>query len=142
MGRPLYETSRDSDNERKVAEQIGSCTGSVMKKNPKAYPIDWCAYKSSKLTAWIEIKCRSNAKDKYPTLLLSYHKIVDGINLSATSGASFMLFVRFTDGVFYWRCPKDVTSYRVDNGGRTDRNDSQDMEPVIHIPMEEFIKLG
>lgn len=139
--RPLYESATDVANETAVAKQLGDATGSVMKKNPKAYEIDWCAYKNGKLTAWVEIKCRKNAKDAYPTLLLSYKKIISGCLMTQFSGAAFILCVRFTDGVYFWKCPADVKDYRVDNGGRTDRNDSQDMEPVIHIPMREFKKL-
>lgn len=138
----MYESKADITNEGRVASQVGLATKAVMKKNPKAYPIDWCAYKGGKIAGWVEIKCRKNPKDQYPTLMLSYNKLVSGKRYAEVSGAPFLLVIEWTDGVYFWKCPDDVTGYSVTNGGRTDRGDSQDLEPVVLIPTSEFKKLA
>ena len=59
--------------------------------------------------------------------------------LSEATGTRSILFVKFLDGL-YW-C--DFASpFDLKIGGRTDRQDDADIEPVAHFPMKVFRMFG
>lgn len=92
-----------------------------------------------------EVKCRSCKKSDYATYMLSLDKFLHGKKfttyLTRENGRPMaaILFVRWRDEDGYYQITKDST-VQVDIGGRTDRGDTRDTEPVAHISIREFKK--
>src|SRR5690606_34328492 len=133
MSRPRYETPADLAGERAIAELVEQEWKAQLQKLPEQYKLDYAAYRDGELVAWLEIKCRSHAADAYPTLILSVAKWHAGVALAVTTGHPFILVANFVDGAKFVRYSRGkVLDVRYGPGGRTDRGDAQDREPVIH----------
>lgn len=133
--RPTYESSADRDREAAVATFYAEKTGVEMKRCPKFYPCDWAAMKGKELLALVEIKVRSK---RYGTLMLSLHKASTMIHYAAVADCEPIVIVRWLDVGEVGFANLMQVSRRASWGGRADRGDSQDEEPVIHVPTEEF----
>lgn len=139
MTRPKYESPADLAAERHVARLIEREWKAQLQKLPDQYKLDFAAYRDGELVAWLEIKNRTHAAGAYPTLILSVAKWHAGVALAVTSGCPFLVVANFVDGAKFVRYSRGkVLDVRYGPGGRTDRGDAQDQEPVIHIPMELF----
>lgn len=105
----------------------------------KQYRMDRAALCNGRVIGLFEIKERSCAHNQYPNYMLSAAKFRDG-QLWAESGLVwFALVVSFLDGIFYYQYEtQDVSNIETRLKGRTDRNDAQDIEPVVMIPMYLF----
>ena len=97
------------------------------------YRIDFAMTVDSKVMAWLEVKCRNRW---YPEMILSAGKFTAGQQLAESTNRPFV--VAFCVGTkIVWRdCTKDRPDVLV--GGRTDRHDWQDMEPVVMMPTAGF----
>lgn len=72
---------------------------------------------------YIELKTRRNTKNKYPTTMVGYNKIIDGLK-HIENGFSVYFCFKFTDGLYYYKLPLDggLNDKCVkDIGGRCDR---------------------
>jgi hypothetical protein len=70
--------------------------------------------------------------------MLSLAKIIHGMELARATEKPFLVVVEWND-VVGWHKVEKVHSIRM--GGRVDRGDWQDMEPVVDIPTSEFKKI-
>lgn len=134
--RPRYERPEDLENEKTVRKILMQKWAVEMHKMPMAYHLDWMVTKDSKAVAFAELKCRDNSILQYPTLMLSMHKWMHGRQMAEEIDGSFLVIVKWIDGLYYHRQGTAAVTYGV--GGRKDRGDSQDMEPVVHIPTDSF----
>lgn len=141
MSRPKYETGATLDEERKIGGQIAAVAGCDMFKLPLSYQVDFIFLKDKRPTAFVEIKDRQKyARDKIDALggyMLSLQKWLRARSLCEPTGIPFLIGVRFADGV-YVATIKDWDSYIIRMGGRRDRGDWQDVEPMAMIPVSEF----
>ena len=136
--RPIYEQSSDIANEERVAERLCSWWElDGWKRNPKMYPIDISFIKNEEITGFAEIKCRTVSKDTYKTYMISLSKVLSAHEISKATGLSCLLIVEWTD-VIGWIDLGRVRPEFIGWGGRTDRNDAQDMAPVAPYNIEEF----
>lgn len=133
--RPLYERAGDLTNERQVADHLGKLYKSEMMKLPIKYGLDYAAVRGSEIRSWIEIKCRKNEMKRYPTYIISLDKILAARRLTQTTALPSILFVRWTDSLGFVNL---CNQFSYEKGGRIDRNDWQDVEPVAAIPLENF----
>ena len=150
--RPVYETREDLAAEEETAKTIGE---TLQREDPSLYliktralyPYDYLMMKKQpddKNGSWvlstveglIEIKVRTNVFKKYPTYMISLQKVVNCVSHADIIGCDFFLYVQWTDGIGCWKFDRD--QYTTGIGGRTDRNDRMDEEPVIYIPIENF----
>lgn len=136
MNRPLYESASDLTNEQRVAAQLSAKWKADFHKLPKSYHIDWMAYRDGKPVCFIELKCRQNERAAYPTFMVSLAKWMHGKELAREVGVPFFIVVDWTDGTFFLNVEDQPVSYGF--GGRKDRNDEQDMEPVVFIDVSYF----
>ena len=136
--RPVYETQTDRDLEAQVAYQVAAKFGCIAERTPRMYQMDWLLINKT-LRSFVEIKRRNVDHNIYPTLILSAHKWHYGCSMAERFGVTFILVIEYTDGIRYWET-KDIKP-DVQMGGRCDRGDDQDMEPVIHLPIGLFKKL-
>lgn len=142
MNRPMYESSRDRANERSTIESYCRAHGDRVHalKMPVAYQIDWGVFHDDSLLCWAECKRRNVPKNAYATFMVSLHKYMAGMDLSRVSGKPFLLIVEWNDGIGAHVC--DGRAGRdIRPGGRRDRGDWQDIEPVVHIPVEYFFEV-
>tara|TARA_R110002020_G_scaffold363831_1_gene576134 strand:- start:250 stop:666 length:417 start_codon:yes stop_codon:yes gene_type:complete len=137
--RPTYETSEDLLNERGVIESFCNRFGFGFEKMPKQYHLDYCVLKNNKVVGFCEVKVRTNNHNQYNTLLLSLSKVSAANGLKQASNINSILLVKWKDrsGYTYFK-----NNWPVMVGGRKDRNDWQDIEPVVHIPIPEFKFIG
>lgn len=138
--RPQYETQDDLRNEENAIRRLEQVSGRKSFKLPKSYRIDFAMCDGEEITSWIEVKCRKNPFRQYPTLAIGITKLMAGIAFEQKTGLPFFLVVHWPDFLGYIRI-KDMTEFKILKGGRTDRNDSADVEPMVHIPIQMFKKL-
>jgi hypothetical protein len=133
--RPIYETTKDLQNEEVVRQGIEFAWSCKVKKLPIRYEIDWALFRDNQLCAYAEFKQRSHRLGDYPTFILSHQKWVTGKTLANEANVPFLVIVRFKDQLAYCETKNAVS---VSWAGREDRNDPQDLEPVVHIPHTSF----
>lgn len=143
MARKLYESSVDIENETRVLRTLEQAWHPVIiSRLPKKYTIDAYAQFNGGHSAWVEVKCRSVASTDYDTYMISLRKVLEGIqHASLFPSSTFILVVEWTDGLFYCVVPEALPQSRVSFGGRTDRDDREDTEPVVLIPVSEFVRV-
>jgi hypothetical protein len=139
MTRPLYESSGDRCREQEVAKLVEERWRVVAQKMPMRYEFDYMLMRPepSRQVAIMEVKCR-NAK--YDTLIISMQKVVTMQTYHQQFGVPAVLAVSWPDEEPKYTLlePARTSKYIVEWGGRDDRGDDQDKEPVIHIPVEHF----
>ena len=137
--RPLYESASDLSNETRVSSFLKDCWSAEFVKLPMAYHVDWAITRGPQIKAFAEFKRRKNVKDKYPTFMISLNKWQAGKRLGGELGVPFLIIVEWDDGLYY--CDTKAVSPIYGFGGRTDRGDSQDQEPVVFINTKAFYKV-
>ena len=70
--RETDETKRNEDLFRKRIEKSWNVE---MEHLSTAYSLDWAAKRDGDIAAFIEMKCRTNAFDKYPTYMIGLKKM-------------------------------------------------------------------
>lgn len=140
MSRPSYETSKNLSSEARVAGILAGANNATSIKLPAKYPLDWALVEGKAIVAFIEVKCRTNSSTAYAEYMISLAKYASIQRLSEMSGVKAYLAVQFTDRLMICRFPDHGLLCEV--GGRTDRGDSQDIEPVVLIPMTEFTEVS
>lgn len=135
--RPLFETELDKKKEMGFLEKLQKHLNCGFCKLPIYYGLDYACVNGETICGWLEIKCRNNCMDAYPTYMISLHKWMKGIELNAKTNKPFLIAVRFLDkdAIFKYNNQEVSIVYR----GRTiSPRDWQDREPVAMIPMHFF----
>lgn len=133
--RPTYETQNDLSREAAVISWICEKWKCRAGKLPKKYSLDYVLTHHGEVKAFAEIKCRTNACNAYPTYMLSLQKVIAAKELTRSTGKPSVLIVRWADAIGYTLLDRD---YKMRVGGRTDRSDWQDVEPVVDISIQDF----
>lgn len=144
LSRPIYETAADVDREREVAEWVGALRGCLVRKNPRLYPVDYCALRDGAVVGWIEVKCRKYTRaqiENWGGYLMGATKVAGMANLIAVSKLPAVLCVNLAGEIFVMNYDPAAT-FRTEFRGRVDRNDPDDMEPCVMFPMNQFKFLG
>jgi len=140
MTRPMYETPADRGRELIALKAIESFSRKRGVKLPITYRVDFAMEDRGEISSWIEVKCRNNTRNQYPTLSISLNKLMAGVALEERTKKPFFLVVHWEDFLGYIRI-NTLEGFKITMGGRTDRGDEQDKEPVVHIPVEQFKEL-
>lgn len=139
MTRPQYETASSLQVERESLAKFLLDSPYKAVKLPKRYYLDWVVMaRDRSVNAWIECKRRYNMRSKYPTFMMSMKKWQEGSDLSRLGGKPFYVVVEWDDGLFYVRQDEVLDAVTYGIGGRTDRNDPEDIEPCVYIPVHLF----
>ena len=139
--RPTYEKSSDIANEERVAEKLSEMWElDNWQRNPLRYPVDISLMRGNRIKAFAEIKCRNVSSCTYSTYLLSAGKVMSAHTLTRATGLPCFLVVQWTD-CLGWIDLEMTEPLYVGWGGRIDRDDSQDMEPVMHYDILEFKRM-
>ena len=135
--RPRYERSWDLAAESIVLGEICRKWGCTSQKLPVRYKLDYLLLREGKGVAWLELKARTNARLAYPTYMISMGKVISAKELTGASGLPSFLLVQWKDELGYARLDS-LSNFSVSVGGRVDRGDDDDIEPVALIPVDDF----
>ena len=141
--RKQYEDNKSLRNERWFAEEVGKWFGVTLHKLPKQYGLDFIAKKKGSVYAFLELKNRTCTKNQYGTYIISLSKYLKAKLIYQFLGARTLLCVKWTDQSGSV-CLSDLESDQLDIsiGGRYDRDDWQDVEPLINIDISNFNVIG
>ena len=141
--RPIYETAKDRKIEQAIINELSDAWKIFYQKLPIKHRLDFALLDDKKaVIAWAEVKRRDNDSTTYDTYMLSLDKYMSGMQLFKLTGLPFYMVVKFSDGLYY--CEVSLLSYaqlNISFGGRTDRGDSQDVEPCIYFDSNLFKKV-
>lgn len=137
--RPMYENAASLEAETSLKDDIERAWRVSLVKLPISYAVDYAAVRGKSVAAWFELKCRTTLYGTYDTYMLSLHKW-QALKSLARIRPSFLV-VRFVDGPWFLRVQADGMPSDVVIGGRFDRGDPQDIEPVVLIDMSKFEKM-
>lgn len=144
MNRPLYETAENLKQEKAVADFASRKWGCSFAKLKKAYALDYAIIRDKKVVSFAEIKCRKYSMEKLDSMggfMISLHKWIEAKNICQVSSVPFSLIIKTEDGVWLHKT-EDFSNDGVIIGGRYDRGDSQDVEPVVLLKSDRFKKIG
>lgn len=125
--RPLYETQRDLDLEKQVAQQLAEQYRLTLRKLPAKSSADWGLMRGDLLWGVVEVKVR---RAHYDAMMLSLAK-VQALREYAVSGLQARVIFATPRGVYAKRIGPEGIDGWIGLGGRTDRGDEQDTEPVV-----------
>lgn len=145
MTRPAYETLEDLKREWEIAHLVGEHWDFTAKKLPRRYTLDYCMVRGKpgarhhEVVGGLEVKVR---KKKYPTLILGQTKMYGAqLYLNMEPPRKSFIVVEWPDGIHFREMVLDAET-RLSWGGRQDRGDWQDLEPLIHWPTSSFTLLA
>lgn len=133
--RPMYETPQHLKVEKEIAQALEKAWKCNLYKLPISYRADYLALRG-KPVGVIEVKHRTK---RYPKMFLSLHKFLESKALAEKLMVPFVLVYGFPEGIWWG----NVSSYPLDIevGGRTDRGDWQDTEPMQMFDLAGFKRL-
>ena len=136
-GRPIYESDADRSNQAGVVAKLEQAFGlpAITPKSALA-PFD-AAFRFTHNPCVVEVKVRRNTRARYPTYMLSEAKY-NALCAFGDRGINALLAVQWTDQLGVVQLPVEHT---VTTGGRYDRGDSRDVERVVLIPTDAFIRV-
>ena len=137
MKRTVYENEATLSREREFADMLAGRVDMGLQKLPRQYRVDFAMVdkKSGEVYCWLETKCRTGRSFKH--FMLSLSKWQAGIRLSQETGKPFLIGFRWKDGDYILQVNKDYIPLLL-VGGRDDRDDPEDIEPVVQIPKKMF----
>lgn len=154
--RERNESAEDLEREEAARQRIQSAWRCIIQPlRSEAYRVDWAIFKTAnQFVGWGEYKFRGRDRagnevrmSAYPSVMLSLSKWVTLKTLAQQTSRSFYLFVEWADCLCYRQWPAHTgmgypINYEICIGGREDRNQDGDKEPVILIPNKEFKFIG
>jgi hypothetical protein len=138
--RTMYETASDLSNEAAVRSYVAQTFSAEVNKVPLSYGVDSMVTVDDKLVAWLEIKCRPGMTwGQYPDVMVSVLKLRAAAGLKASTGIDTYFVVADSTGVIKSANLCKTSPEWIKYGGRTAQTrDSADIEPVCHIPLDQF----
>ena len=127
--RTQYESKEDRTVERILIQDHVSRKAF---KLPKSYGFDFMVHHGTKLPEVWEVKRR---KKRYDTWFVSLLKLLKAQHYEAIGIKAYAL-VEIEGRVYTLRLTE--TPYYIEWGGRSDRNDSADQEPMVHYKLNNM----
>jgi len=129
----LYETEEDRFAERAALDAFERAHGVVCVQLKPQYRVDAMVIEEGKPAAFIEVKCRKNKSDAYPTVLAAVHKIICLLEMERATGLPGMMLFRWQDRWGTISAEKCM-QYPVTVHGRGDRGETG-YEPCFLVPV-------
>ena len=140
--RTQYETETHLKNEDKFKSIMEEKYDCILQKMHKHHIIDFIAIRDNKAVAWIEVKKLNRTFNQHPEVMLSVSKFMKGIQYSQATKLPFLFATMMNDGTFIYEYNSAHKDIFTEWGGRTkNTRDQFDVEPVVKIPIEHFIKI-
>ena len=138
--KPEYETAATRAKELEVCNRLAADGLHFQKLAPKDV-LDFGISRDDQLVAFLEVKSTSYPSTKYRTFRMSMAKFLRMKTIHATTGRQTALVVCYTDKTLRLWINGTVAPEFLEMGGRWDRADSEDVEPLAHFPVEDFKEL-
>ena len=135
--RALYETSGDLLMERRFVEGLCTLWKCGAWKLPIRYKLDYALYRDDTIRAFLEVKIRNYMKDDFGEYMISMDKVLTARQYADFAKVPSLLAVQWQDTSGFIDLGM-LKNFRLGVGGRTDRGDSEDREPVVLIPISDF----
>ena len=135
MPRKKYESEDNLDKEKNVLRHMSVKWDVSYSKLPISYKLDYAMYRDEKLLGFAEVKCRQNSVHDFSTYIISLSKVIKARRLASVTGTKSVLIVSWSDATGWINFFSD---FDVKQGGRSDRDDWQDQEPVCHFDVKDF----
>ncbi len=135
MSRPIYETLDHINGEVDVMKEYARLKDLTYQKLPKLSHFDYVVLscEGEPCCYMVEIKIRECSVDSFRNYMLSMKKIEAAKHLEAAGFKAYIL-VRWSDATGMAR----MINYSYEGvGGRNDRNDPQDIEPVAYFDIKK-----
>lgn len=137
--RQLYETDKNRESEKQIVDLICELWDITVVKLPISYGLDYAMLdnrKNSKVRGFLEVKKRSPTKSHFSLYMISLGKVMKARELTQVSGLPSLLVVQWEDasGWINFADPLEGVGF----GGRNDRSDWQDQEPVAFMKTHNF----
>ena len=130
------ETEKNLEDERLVAKLIEAEWKVIVKKLPRLYHLDFVLLnKKKEIRGFAEIKIRDNKQLEYAEYMIGLSKVLQAKKLTEFTGQTSVVIVRWTDFTG-WISLREYK--RIGWGGRTDRDDFQDLEPMAFFTASAF----
>lgn len=136
--RPVYETAASIDREQLFCRNVTEISNLIVRRiNKKMFPCDIVFCEGKKVLAFVEFKRRIGVLGYNSGVMLSLHKATQLAQFGMLTGKPTLFAIEHADNSYYV-ATLNFCGYAVEYGGRTDRGDAGDMEPVILIPIIDF----
>ena len=128
--RPLYESKSDLENEQRLIKLVAR----RYHKLPLKYRFDY--FVPAPIAKMWEIKIRHKT---YPTWMVSLSKLIAAKSYEAVGIEAWALIDMA--GVIYKMRFMDTPVDSYEGGGRVERNNQQDMDPVVHYKLGDMVRV-
>lgn len=143
MVRPVYEKEEDRSRELEVSRQVSEKWRAKCLMMPKFSAADMLIFDhNNNPRCWAEIKSRNIPFGKYEHMHVAVSKILRLQQLVQLTKLRAIIIGNLTDGIYWHHCPETEAEIVKDNGGRTDRNDPKDLEPMACFYWHNFKRLA
>jgi len=138
VSRAIYENADDRARESEVIKAFSKRFWVDYLSLPVLSVADYIVmHKDGRMLSIVEIKSRTTPKDEYPTYFIGKRKAGDLVVVATKLKLEPVLVVDFSDCSTWVNLRRDPFE-EVRPGGRYDRGDTQDEEPMLHIPTEKL----
>jgi hypothetical protein len=130
----VYYTPADEAREQAVADVLARCWHCEIHRLPRFEGIDFYAVRGDRIVAWIELKNRGVASDRFSSVYLSHVKWSQLVDVETRTGRPGMYVVAFTD------CVKAIRATHVDvsNPRMYGNSARQVKEPIYFVPIDSM----
>jgi hypothetical protein len=131
------ETSSDRLNEVNILQYLSSKYNIDYKQSDQYCRYDATLAKNEKSVAIVEIKCRSNNHNTFPTYFISYDKWKICKQIAQKNKVKFLILVRFKNGLFFLdETNTTLSNERFVTRVKTNTRGSLEQDEVINIPVK------
>jgi len=137
--RPRYETKDDVNAEDAVAAVAGPILNCTFKKLSEIhYGVDFAMRQGRLFFGYAEVKRRRIKHHDFTTYVVSMAKFTWGLALADRAAVPFVLLVQYDDALVCYDATAIAAAglVTVEMGGRSDRGDPKDIEPMAHMPVD------
>jgi len=144
MKRAKYETQRDLNAEMRIIARIKEKWGCDAVKMPHEYYTDFfltemSAERRVMAKATCEIRCRSHRFGTFDSVFISLNKARNILQMAEFTGLPALFVVQWVDQCGFIKLEPPLPPISI--GGRNNKRDKYDTEPVVNLPVKDFIKL-
>ena len=135
----MYENDNDLRSEKNLISYVSDCWNVASYKLPMSYKIDYVMYRDDSPVGFAEVKVRTHTFGTFPTYIISLAKVMEARRLARETNTKSILIVSWTDRTGFLDF---FSHHQIRHGGRSDRNDWQDQEPMCHFDLKNFKGIG
>lgn len=130
----------DEQKEEEISAYLGYRWKCEMIKQGHYDKFDYIAKRNNKISAFVEIRCRSHPYGKFPDCFVSLTKKIRADELTRATGLMCFFVVSWDDQIGYVNLDQHFDLTR--SGKKWSRRDNPEISELLcKIPIESFVKL-